>query len=71
MLCIWWDMRSVVYYELLKPSETINSQRYQLQLMRLKQAIQAKRPEWRDRHEKKLILQHDNTRPHVGQPVRT
>ena len=70
MLCIWWDMRGVVYYELLKPSETINSQRYRLQLIRLKQAIQEKRPEWRDRHEK-LILQHDNARPHVGQPVRT
>jgi len=23
MLCIWWNQLSVVYYELLKPSETI------------------------------------------------
>jgi len=70
MLYIWWDMWGVIYYELLKPSETINSQLYRLQLMRLKQAIQAKRLEWRDKHEK-LMLQHDNARPHVDQPVRT
>ncbi|GJQ86805.1 hypothetical protein Trydic_g5594 [Trypoxylus dichotomus] len=49
--------------------ETINFQRYRLQLMRLKQAIQEKLPEWRDRNGK-LILQHDNARPHLGQPVR-
>ena len=23
MLCIWWDQLGVVYYELLKPTETI------------------------------------------------
>ncbi|GJQ82600.1 hypothetical protein Trydic_g19624 [Trypoxylus dichotomus] len=38
--------------------------------MRLKQAIQEKRLEWRDGHGK-LILQHDNARPNAGQPVRT
>ena len=25
MLCIWWDMEDFVYYELLKPNETITS----------------------------------------------
>ncbi len=24
MLCIWWDQKGVLYYELLKPGETIN-----------------------------------------------
>ena len=28
MLCIWWDQKSVLYYELLKPGETINEERY-------------------------------------------
>jgi histone-lysine N-methyltransferase SETMAR len=70
MLCIWWDQKGVVYYELLKPSETITGDRYRLQLIRLKRAIQQKRPEWDNRHDK-LILQHDNARPHVAQPVRT
>jgi len=30
MLCIWWDQLGVVYYELLKPSETITGDRMQL-----------------------------------------
>ncbi|GJQ78636.1 hypothetical protein Trydic_g11741 [Trypoxylus dichotomus] len=62
-------MWGVVYYELLKSPETI-SNHYRLQPMRLKQAIQERRPEWHDKHEK-LIFQHDDGRPHVGQPIRT
>ncbi|GFX19025.1 uncharacterized protein TNCV_323301 [Trichonephila clavipes] len=29
---IWWDQFSVVYYELLKPTETITGDRYRTQL---------------------------------------
>jgi len=35
MLCIWWDQLGVVYYELLKPNETITGAIYRTQLMRL------------------------------------
>ena len=28
MLCIWWDQKGVLYYELLKLGETINGERY-------------------------------------------
>ena len=28
MLCIWWDQLGVVYYELLKPTETITGDQY-------------------------------------------
>jgi len=35
MLCIWWDQLGVVYYELLKPNETITGALYRTQLMRL------------------------------------
>jgi len=28
MLCVWWE-KGVVYYELLKPGETVNTKRYQ------------------------------------------
>ena len=31
-LCVWCDHRDVVYYELLKPGETVNTKRYQQQL---------------------------------------
>lgn len=69
MLCIWWDVRGVVYYELLKPSETITGDRYRTQLLRLRRALDEKRPEWFRRHSK-IILQHDNARPHVAQQVK-
>lgn len=69
MLCIWWDQKGVIYYELLKPSETITGELYRLQLIRLKQALIEKRPEWVNRHNK-LIFQHDNARPHIKECVK-
>lgn len=70
MLCIWWDQLGVVYYELLKPNETVTGQLYRTQLMRLSQALKEKRPQYQERHDK-VILQHDNARPHVAAPVKT
>ena len=26
MLCVWWDQKGVIYYELLKPGETVNTE---------------------------------------------
>ena len=60
----------VIYYELLKPNETITGERYRTQLMRLTQALREKRPLYEQRHEK-VILQHDNARPHISKPVKT
>lgn len=70
MLCIWWDQLGVVYYELLQPGETITGERYRTQLMRLSRALKEKRPQYFERHDK-VILQHDNARPHVAQVVKT
>jgi len=70
MLCIWWDQLGVVYYELLKPTETITGDRYRTQLMRLSRALKDKRPQYNERHDK-VILQHDNARPHVAKVVKT
>ena len=70
MLCIWRDQLCVVYYELLKPSETIIGDRYRTQLMRLSRELKEKRPQYQERHEK-VILQHDNARPNVARPVKT
>ncbi|GFX95052.1 mariner Mos1 transposase [Trichonephila clavipes] len=63
MLSIWWDQLGVVYYELLKPTETITGNLYRTQLMRLSRALKDKRPQY-ERHDK-VILQHDNAQPHV------
>ncbi|GFU65146.1 mariner Mos1 transposase [Trichonephila clavipes] len=70
MFSIWWDQLGVVYYELLKPTETITGDRYRTQLMRLSRALNDKQPQYNKRH-KKVILQHDNTRPHVSKVVKT
>ena len=60
----------VIYYELLKLNETITEERYRTQLMRLSHELREKRPQYEQRHEK-VILQHDNARPHVAKTVET
>ena len=42
---------SVVYYELLKSSETISGGRYRTQLMRLSRTLKDKRPQYQERYE--------------------
>jgi len=69
MLCIWWDQKGVVYYELLKPGETITGDRYRQQLVQVNRELKEKRPEYAKRHDK-VIFQHDNARPHVAKPVK-
>ena len=40
MLCVWWDQKGVgVYYELLKPGETVNTKRYQQLLIDLNRSL--------------------------------
>jgi len=51
MLCVWWDHKGIVYYELLKPGETVNGERYRQQLINLSHALLEKRPEWDTRHD--------------------
>ena len=69
MLCIWWDQIGVVYYELLQQGQTITGDLYRAQLMSLSQALKEKRPQYEQRHDK-VILLHDNARPHVAQGVK-
>ena len=39
MLCVWWDQKDVMYYELLKSGETVNTERYRQQMINLNQAL--------------------------------
>jgi len=50
MLCVCWDQEGVIYYELLKPGETINAYRYHQQLIKLHRALREKRSHYRKRH---------------------
>ena len=65
MLSIWWDFQDIIYYEVLPPNTTIDSELYCKQLQNVKVALQAKRPE---RHKVRLL--HDNARPHVSKVTR-
>ncbi|UYV75492.1 SETMAR [Cordylochernes scorpioides] len=69
MLCIWWDQLGVIYYELLQPNETITGERYQQQLMRLRRALNIKRPLYTKRHDKALqwdVLPHPLYSPDIA-----
>ena len=47
ILCVWWDQRDMVYCELLKPGETVNTKRDQQQLADLNHSPLEERPEYR------------------------
>lgn len=68
MLCIWWDWKGVLYYELLPHNQTIDSALYCSQLERLKAAVEQKRPTLANR--KGIVFHHDNARPHVSLQTR-
>lgn len=66
LLCIWWDWKGVLYYELLQLGETItqSANRYQQQLTNLSDVLEEKRLST-GQGSRKVILLHDNTRSHV------
>ena len=64
MVCIWWDWKGVLYYELLPENQMINSNKYCSQLDQLKAALDEKRPELVNR--KRIIFHQDNARLHVS-----
>lgn len=46
MLYTFWDQRSVIWYELLKPGKTTDGLPYQRQLVDLEDAMAQNRPEY-------------------------
>ena len=65
-----FEEADVIYYGLVKPNETITGEQYRTQLLRLSRALREKWPQYEQRYEK-VILRHDNARPHVAKPVKT
>lgn len=69
MLCIWWDQKGVVYYELLKPNETVTADRYRRQLNELAKKLNEKRPLIARKHHK-VLFHDDNAKPHRANIVK-
>ena len=66
---VWWDQKGVIYYELLKPGETVNTERYRQQMIDLNQALREKRPEYQKRQHKVILLR-DNAPSHTAKPIK-
>ena len=58
MLCIWWDMSDVIYFELLDISQSITVDVYSKQLQRLNEVLLQKRSTLVN--QKDVIFLHDN-----------
>ncbi|GFS54360.1 histone-lysine N-methyltransferase SETMAR [Trichonephila clavipes] len=58
LLCIWWGIRGIVHFEVLKPGETVNADLYCGQLDRLNQSLIEKYAVIING--KGVVLQHDN-----------
>jgi len=57
ILSIWWDQGRIIFYEVMKPSETIIVDRYRKQMIKLERPVKDKRSQYDGRHDK-IILQH-------------
>ena len=66
---VWWNQKDVIYYELLKPGETVNTERYRQQMIDLNRALREKRPEYK-KGQYKVILLHNNAPSHTAKPVK-
>ena len=62
ILCIWWDWKGALYYELFLENQTIHSNKYCSQLDQLKPALDEKRPELVNR---KCIIFHQDNADHM------
>ena len=64
MLCMWWDWKGVLYYELLLENQMINSNKHCSQLDQLKAVLYEKCLESVNREH--IIFCEDNARPHIS-----
>lgn len=62
MLCVWWNIRGVVHWELLPSGTTVNKHVYCRQLNDVANKLRGKQD--------KVYFLHDNARPHVSKIAR-
>lgn len=68
MLSVWWDYQGIIYFEILRRNETINSDVYIQHLSNLNNEIQKMRPGLANR--KGVVFHHDNATPHTSLATR-
>ncbi|GFX67178.1 mariner Mos1 transposase [Trichonephila clavipes] len=56
LLCVFWDQKGPIYYELLKTVETGNTNRYKQQLLNLNDAILEKREQYKKQQHNVILL---------------
>ncbi|KAK6747671.1 hypothetical protein RB195_000708 [Necator americanus] len=66
MLCIWWSVHGVEYWELLSEGYTATADVYVEQLRNLKTNLENARPQ-----QAEVYFQHDNTQSHIGKMTKT
>jgi histone-lysine N-methyltransferase SETMAR len=66
MLCVWWSIHGVHYWELLPVGSTINAEVYAKQLRKVKAEVEKSALAGH-----KVYFQHDNARPHVARKVKS
>ena len=59
MLCVWWDMKGIINYDLLDPKQTVTANLYSQQFIRLSDVLEKKRP-FGGKGKRNVILLHDN-----------
>ncbi|XP_035720880.1 histone-lysine N-methyltransferase SETMAR-like [Vespa mandarinia] len=64
LVCVWWGIRGIVHFEVLKHGQTVSADLYYEQLDRVNQSLIEKYLAIVNR--KSVILQHDNARPHCA-----
>ncbi|GFW92145.1 histone-lysine N-methyltransferase SETMAR [Trichonephila clavipes] len=67
LLCVWWGIRGIVLFKVLKPGETVNADLYCEQFDRLNQSLIEKYQAIINR--KGVILQQDNARSHCARKM--
>ncbi|WKY15001.1 hypothetical protein Q1695_000485 [Nippostrongylus brasiliensis] len=65
LLCVWWSVRGIEYWEVLPEGITVTAELYRRQLGCLKEKLDSD-TYWSGR----VIFQHDNARPHVANNTR-
>ncbi|GFY33378.1 mariner Mos1 transposase [Trichonephila clavipes] len=69
MLCTFWDQKGPIYYELLKPGETVNTDRYKQKLLNLNDSILEKHEQYKKQQHKVIFLD-DNAPNHRAKPTK-